>query len=69
MLEPEADEESEAQVNLVEAAVEDTNCQAPFSEQVSEGKPRSITPYPNLPYATYLLLFTCALGVRNCLKP
>ena len=54
VLEPEADEEQVgAQVNLVEAAAEDANCQAPFSEQASEGKPRSITPYPALPYATY----------------
>ena len=53
VLEPEADEEAETQVNATEAVVEDTNPQASFSEQASEGKPRSIIPYPTLPYATY----------------
>ena len=66
VLEPEADEEAGAQANLVEAVVEDTNPQAPFSEQASEGKPRSIIPCPTLPYATLLLFLTCALSIRSC---
>ena len=62
---PEADEEQgEAQVNAIEAA-EDSNSQASFSEQAPEGKPRSITPYPALPYATLLLFLTCALSIRS----
>ena len=66
ILEPEADEEAGAQVNATEAAVEDSNFQASFSEQASEGKPRSIIPCPALPYATLLLSLTCALSIRSC---
>jgi hypothetical protein len=56
VLEQEADEDAGVQVNQVEVVVEETNCQPSLSEQASEGKPRSIIPYPALPCATYLLL-------------
>ncbi len=65
MLVPEADEEQgEAQVNVIEATA-DPNSQASLLEQASEGKPRSITPYPILTYATLLLFLTCALSIRS----
>ena len=59
VLVPEADEEqADAQVNLVEAA--DPNSEPSHLEQAPEGKPRSITLYPILTYATLLLfLYLC----------